>query len=63
MSGIVNSSQFQFTWSDDNTVNQNFTEWYILNSEERSAYSEPMLEKDQAIKIFEDMYDVSVDKS
>lgn len=63
MNSIENSSQFQFTWSKDNTVNQNFIEWYILNCEERSAYSEPMLEKDQAIKIFENMYDVSVDKS
>ena len=43
-SGIINSSQFQFNWSDERTVIQNFTEWYILNCEERSAYCEPILE-------------------
>ena len=49
-SGIINSSQFQFNWNEERTVLQNFTEWYILNSEERSAYCEPILEKDEAIK-------------
>ena len=62
-SGIINSSQFQFNWDDERTVLQNFTEWYILNSEERSAYREPILEKDEAIKIFEEIFNVSVDKS
>lgn len=56
------STQFQFIWSDDRTVNQNFTEWYVLNCEERNAYQEKVLSRDEAINIFEKMFNVSVDK-
>jgi len=54
---------FQFTWNTEKTVDQNFTEWYTLNCEERSAFQEKILTKEEAIKIFEKMFNVSVDKS
>jgi len=54
---------FQFTWNTEKTVDQNFTEWYTLNCEERSAFQEKILTKEEAIKIFEKMFDVSVDIS
>ena len=54
-------SQFQFKWNQQQTVIQNFTEWYTLNSEERSAYQEAPLSRAEAIDIFEKMYNVSVD--
>lgn len=59
---ILNSS-FQFTWANDLSVNQNFTEWYTLNCEERRAYQEDILSREEAIEIFEKMYKVSVDNS
>lgn len=54
-------SQFQFKWNHQQTVVQNFTEWYTLNSEERAAYHEASLSRAEAIDIFEKMYNVSVD--
>jgi len=54
---------FKFTWDNDKTVNANFIEWYTLNCEERSAFQEKILAKDEAQKIFEKMFNVSVDKS
>jgi len=54
---------FKFTWDNDKTVDANFTEWYTLNCEERSAFQEKILTKEEAIKIFEKMFNVSVDKS
>ena len=54
---------FKFTWANDKTVDANFTEWYTLNCEERSAFQEKILTKEEAIKIFEKMFDVSVDIS
>jgi len=54
---------FKFTWDNDKTVDANFTEWYTLNCEERSAFQEAILTRDEAIEIFEKMFDVSVDNS
>jgi hypothetical protein len=54
---------FQFTWDTEKTVDQNFTEWYTLNCEERSAFQEATLTRDEAVEIFEKMFNVSVDKS
>lgn len=54
---------FKFTWDNDKTVAENFTEWYTLNCEERSAFQEAIMDRDEAIKTFEKMYNVSVDKS
>lgn len=54
---------FKFTWDNDKTVNANFTEWYTLNCEERSAFQEANLTRDEAVEIFEKMFNVSVDKS
>lgn len=54
---------FKFTWDTEKTVDQNFTEWYTLNCEERSAFQENILSRDEAQKIFEKMFNVSVDNS
>jgi len=54
---------FKFNWDDSKSVESNFTEWYVLNCEERSAFQEQILTKEEAIKIFEKMFDVSVDIS
>ena len=55
--------QFQFKWNKSISVESNFTEWWTLNCEERRAFNEQVLSKEEAIKIFEKMYDVSVDNS
>lgn len=55
------SDQFKFTWNEDLSVEANFTEWYILNCDERSVYNEPRLTREEAANIFNEMYDVSVD--
>ena len=60
---MFDTQLFQFKWESEKTVSQNFQEWYILNSEERSAYHEEILPRDEAIEIFEKMYNVSVDNS
>jgi hypothetical protein len=54
---------FKFTWDTEKTVDQNFTEWYTLNCEERSAFQENIMSRDEAQKIFEKMFNVSVDNS
>jgi len=55
--------QFQFKWNKSISVESNFTEWWTLNCEERRAFNEQVLSKEEAIEIFEKMYDVSVDNS
>jgi len=58
--GII-SEQFKFNWIDGISVESNFNEWYTLNCEERSAYQEKILSREEAVEIFEKMYNVSVD--
>ena len=55
--------QFQFKWNKSISVESNFNEWYTLNCEERRAYSEEVLTKQEAVEIFEKMHNVSVDNS
>ena len=59
--GIMMAEQFEFKWIDGVSVESNFNEWYTLNCEERSAYQEELLSREEAIHIFEKMYKVSVD--
>tara|TARA_B100001115_G_C15656679_1_gene316629 strand:- start:53 stop:250 length:198 start_codon:yes stop_codon:yes gene_type:complete len=59
--GVIMSEQFKFTWSEGLSAEANFYEWYTLNCEERSAYNEPRLTREEAANIFNEMYDVSVD--
>lgn len=55
------AEQFEFKWIDGISVESNFHEWYSLNCEERSAYREDILSREEAVHIFEKMYNVSVD--
>ena len=55
--------QFQFKWNKSISVESNFSEWWTLNCEERRAYDEEVLTKQEAVEIFEKMYNVSVDNS
>ena len=55
--------QFQFKWNDSISVSSNFHEWYTLNCEERRAFGEEVLTKEEAIKLFEEIHNVSVDNS
>ena len=55
------AEQFEFKWIDGISVESNFNEWYTLNCEERSAYQEELLSREEAVHIFEKMYNVSVD--
>lgn len=55
--------QFQFKWSDSMSVSSNFNEWYTLNCEERRAYGEDILSREDAVEIFEKLFKVSVDNS
>lgn len=59
---IFQSDQFTFVWEDKKTVSQNFTEWYTLNCEERSAYNEENMSREEAQQVFENLYKVKVDK-
>ena len=55
--------QFQFKWNKSISVESNFSEWWTLNCEERRAFGEEVLTKEEAIKIFEEIHNVSVDNS
>ena len=55
--------QFQFKWNKSISVESNFSEWWTLNCEERRAFNEEVLTKQEAVEIFEKMYNVSVDNS
>lgn len=59
--GIMITEQFKFTWNDGLSASSNFTEWYTLNCEERSAYQEQILSREEAVQIFNELYNVSVD--
>lgn len=59
---IFQSDQFTFVWEDKKSVTQNFTEWYTLNCEERSAYNEDVMSREEAQQVFENLYKVKVDK-
>jgi len=61
--GINQDIQFEFVWDNAKDANGNFTEWYTLNCEERSAYQETVLSRDEGIKVFEKMFNKTVDKS
>ncbi len=58
--GIVNSNEYIFRYDHNRSVNQNFEDWRVLNSEERSAWNEPQLPVEEAISIFEAQYSVKV---
>lgn len=59
---IFQSGQFTFVWENKKSVIQNFTEWYTLNCEERSAYNEDLMSREEALQVFENLYKVKVDK-
>ena len=59
---IFQSDQFTFVWEDKKSVRQNFTEWYTLNCEERSAFGEKIMTREEALQVFENLYKTKVDK-
>jgi hypothetical protein len=61
--GITQDTPFKFDWDNQKSVYENFTEWYTLNCEERSAYREVILTREEGIEVFENLFNVSVDNS
>ena len=55
------SMQFLFKYDDDTTVEINFNNWYVLNCEERTAYNEALISREEAVKIFEEIFNKKVD--
>jgi hypothetical protein len=58
---VMVSEQFKFVWNNEISATSNFHEWYTLNCEERSAYGEKILSREEAVQIFNEMHNVSVD--
>lgn len=55
------SMQFAFEYDETATESINFNNWYVLNCEERTAYNEPLLLREDAVKIFQKLFDKKVD--
>jgi len=55
---IINntSDDFLFTYQPARPHNENFTDWRLKNSAERSAYSEKQLAVDEAEAIFDKLF-------
>jgi hypothetical protein len=53
---IIIDSGHQFNYDPNRDYNANFNEWRVLNSQERSAWSEPQLSFEEAQAIFDKMY-------
>ena len=57
MTTINNTSDdFLFTYESARPYNENFTDWRLKNSAERSAYSEKQLTPDEAEAIFDKLF-------
>ena len=42
----------EFKYSGDESFEQNFERWFLLNTDERRAYNEKPYEREEAIEIF-----------
>lgn len=60
MPGIDTSDNYLFEYDDTVGASTNFSHWYAINCEERSAYGEPLHTLDEAKKIFQDIYMVQL---
>ena len=47
---------YTFSYNLNESFAVNFTHWYQLNTEERSAYREKQYNPKEALKVFRDMY-------
>ena len=42
----------QFLYDDERTFDENFTQWFLMNSDEKIAYNQKPYERKEAKKIF-----------
>lgn len=57
---IIDAGDYVFKYDHGLSVNQNFENWRMLNAEERSAWGEPQLTRDDAKDLFETQYSVKI---
>lgn len=55
------SWEHQFVYDDSVSVQLNFQDWYELNRDERQAFGENELSRDEAFLIFKKIYADKVD--
>ena len=54
---IVNTtSGFDFEYNSSMTHQENFLEWFELNRDERQAFGEEVLSREDALVLFSNMY-------
>tara|TARA_B100000902_G_scaffold318951_1_gene311060 strand:- start:1993 stop:2184 length:192 start_codon:yes stop_codon:yes gene_type:complete len=53
---IIDSGDYGFTYNPKRSYDQNFNEWRVVNSEERSAWGEKQLTMEEAEATFSRMY-------
>tara|TARA_R110000803_G_scaffold41704_4_gene89601 strand:+ start:6943 stop:7134 length:192 start_codon:yes stop_codon:yes gene_type:complete len=62
--GIIDSGEFSFSYDRTKSIDENFTQWRLANHEERSAWGDALLTREEAKDVFESLFTVkvSVDK-
>jgi hypothetical protein len=54
--------QFLFKYDDSESFEDNFHKWILLNTDERLAWGDTPLTKDEGLKLFSEIYEKKVDK-
>lgn len=52
-----------FEYNDNRTFISNFNLWFEMNRDERQQYGEPLMSREDALKLFSQMYKEKVDSS
>jgi len=58
---IVEYSNYQFVYSTSQSYEANFSDWYLLNSDERIAWGEKPYTREEAFEIFSNLFKNTVD--
>lgn len=59
---IIVQSQFNFNYEDSQSFEQNFTDWYLLNCQERTQWGETPYSREEGFEVFSNLFEKKVDK-
>jgi|TARA_B110000858_G_scaffold195689_1_gene252669 hypothetical protein len=57
----ITQSEFQFTYDDKGSPAENFNVWFVLNAQERSAWGDTMYSREEALEVFNNLFEKKVD--
>ena len=59
---IILESQFEFNYKDTDSFEENFSNWYLLNCQERTSWGEKPYSRKEGLKVFSNIFEKKVDK-